>query len=142
MMKSRTVSISIAASPRLVYEFVADPANLPQWAPGFVKSIANVDEEWVAQTTLGELTFHFAPLNTLGVLDHGVTLASGEIFMNPMRVVANGDGSEVLFTVFQQEGATAAEFEKDVETVRADLNTLKAVIERADTEVQSAPLAE
>lgn len=131
MMKSRTISVSIAASPKVVYEFAADPANLPQWAPGFVKSIANVDDEWVAQTTLGKVTFHFAPLNSFGVLDHGVTLPSGESFMNPMRVVSNGTGSELLFTLFQQVTASAAEFERDVQTVLGDLNTLKAIIENA-----------
>ena len=135
MMKSRTVSVSIAASPKIVYEYAADPANLPQWAPGFVKSIANVDDEWVAQTTLGEVSFHFAPLNSFGVLDHGVTLPSGESFMNPMRVVSNGSASELLFTLFQQETATASEFEKDVQTVLGDLNKLKAVIEAGETEV-------
>jgi len=31
------VSVSISASPEQVYEFAANPANLPKWAPGFVK---------------------------------------------------------------------------------------------------------
>lgn len=128
-MRSRTISVSIAASPQQVYEFAGNPANLPKWAPGFVKSIVNRDGTWVAETTMGKVTFNFAQRNSLGVLDHGVTLPSGETFSNPMRVVANGEGSEVLFTLFQQPAMTEAEFERDTQTVLRDLETLKSVIE-------------
>jgi len=129
MMETRTVSVSIRESPQKVYEFAADPANLPKWAPGFVKSIANRDGQWVAQTTMGEVTFAFAERNSFGVLDHGVTLPSGESFSNPMRVVANGEGSEVLFTLFRLPPMTEAEFDQDAKVVLGDLEKLKAVIE-------------
>jgi hypothetical protein len=129
MMTSRTLSVAISASPDRVYEFAADPANLPKWAPGFVKSIADRDGHWVAQTTLGEATFAFAERNSFGVLDHGVTLPSGESFFNPMRVLANGQGSEVLFTVFRHPGMTEEEFDRDARTVLGDLERLKAVVE-------------
>jgi hypothetical protein len=129
MMTSRTISVSISASPEQVYEFAGNPANLPKWAPGFVLSIANRDGQWVAETTIGEVTFNFAQRNPFGVLDHGVTLPSGESFFNPMRVVANGQGSEVLFTLFQRPSMTAAEFDRDTKAVLSDLEKLKAVIE-------------
>jgi len=129
MMETRTVSVSIRESPQKVYEFAADPANLPKWAPGFVKSIDNRDGQWVAQTTMGEVTFAFAERNSFGVLDHGVTLPSGETFSNPMRIVANGQGSEVLFTLFRHAPMTEAEFDRDATVVLGDLEKLKAVIE-------------
>jgi hypothetical protein len=129
MMTTRAVSVSICASLEQVYEFAANPANLPKWAPGFVKSIGNRDGKWVAESTMGEVTFAFAPRNSLGVLDHGVTLPSGESFSNPMRVVANGQGSEVLFTLFRHPPMTEAEFDRDATVVLGDLEKLKAVIE-------------
>jgi Polyketide cyclase / dehydrase and lipid transport len=129
MSETRTVSVRISASPETVYEFAANPANLPKWAPGFVKSIANRGGQWVADTTMGEVTFAFAERNSFGVLDHGVTLPSGESFCNPMRVVANGLGSEVLFTLFRHPPMTEAEFERDATVVLGDLEKLKAVIE-------------
>ena len=129
MTTTRTVSVSISASPEQVYEFAANPANLPKWAPGFVKSIANRDGQWVAETTMGEVAFSFAERNSFGILDHGVTLPSGESFSNPMRVVANGLGSEVMFTLFRHPPMTEAEFDQDATVVLGDLEKLKAVIE-------------
>lgn len=129
MMEARTVSVSISASPEQVYEFAANPANLPKWAPGFVRSIAHRGGQWVAETTMGEVTFNFAARNPLGVLDHGVALPSGASFHNPMRVVPNGEGSEVLFTLFRHPPMTQAEFDRDAQTVLGDLQTLKAAVE-------------
>ena len=129
MALARTVSVSIAAEPQRVYDFASDPANMPLWAPGFVKSMEKRGARWVAATTLGEVAFEFAPRNAFGVLDHRVALPSGESFLNPMRVVANGTGSEVMFTLFRLAPMTDEEFERDARTVLSDLHKLKAVIE-------------
>ena len=37
-MESRHISCVIAASPDLVYDFAADPGNLPKWAAGLAKA--------------------------------------------------------------------------------------------------------
>lgn len=128
MYRAHTVSVAIAVEPRWVYDFASDPANLPVWAPGFVASIEKRGNRWVAQTTLGEVSFRFAPPNTLGVLDHDVDLPTRS-FHNPMRVIPNGKGSEVLFTLLQRPGITDEQFKVDVETVRSDLQTLKSALE-------------
>jgi hypothetical protein len=42
--------------------------------------------------------------NSLGVLDHEVTLASGVTVLNSMRALPNGAGSELVMVVFQSPG--------------------------------------
>ena len=128
MYRAHTVSVGIAVSPKEVYGYASDPSNLPVWAPGFVKSIEKRGRDWIAQTSLGEVTFHFAEANELGVLDHEVDLPSGT-FHNPMRVIPNGAGSEVLFTLLQLPGVSDQQFQQDMDTVRADLNKLRTVLE-------------
>jgi hypothetical protein len=46
-----------------------------------------------------------------------------------MRVVPNGRGCEILFTVLQFPGVTDEQFKADLETVRTDLHNLKQVLE-------------
>ena len=128
MYRAHTVSVGIALDPGTVYAFASDPSNLPVWAPGFVKSIEKQGDTWIAQTTLGQVTVRFAPANDLGVIDHEVDLPSGT-FHNAMRVIPNGLGSEVLFTLIQLPGVSDEQFQRDMDTVRADLNKLRTVLE-------------
>jgi hypothetical protein len=73
--------------------------------------------------------FAFAPRNDLGVLDHYLTLNSGEVIYVPMRVIADESGSEVVFTVRRRPGMTDDEFKADGDAVAADLARLKRVLE-------------
>ncbi|MTB87884.1 SRPBCC family protein [Aeromicrobium sp. zg-629] len=119
----------VAASPQSVYEFAADPANLPLWAGGLAQTEVEVrGDALVAQSPMGEVTVRFVPHNDLGVLDHDVTLPSGTTVTNPLRVLAHPDGAEVLFTVRQIE-LTDEEFERDCQLVEQDLETLRGLLE-------------
>jgi len=131
-MTSETIYIgtTIAKSKDSVYHYVSNPENFPEWL-AFVESISRKSgRTWTAQTSLGEITIDFLSENPLGVVDHTVTLADGSQVYNPLRVIENGDGSEVVFTLFRLPGRTKEEFEQDAGMVRKDLATLKAVLEK------------
>lgn len=106
------------------------PENLPRWAPGLCRSVRRTETGWLVETPTGTVKFRFVAPNDLGVLDHIVTLGCEEI-LNPMRVLANGGGSELLFTLFQRPGMTDAQFAEDRILVERDLNTLKTLLETA-----------
>ncbi|HEV7208098.1 MAG TPA: SRPBCC family protein [Mycobacteriales bacterium] len=129
MFEARTLAVSVRRPPEVVYAYAADPRNLPAWS--FIESVEPAGDRWLARTSAGPVLLRFAAPNTLGVLDHDVELAPGKVLRVPMRVIANGDGSEVLFTLFRQPGTSAAAFEQDARTVGEDLAALKAVLERA-----------
>lgn len=128
-MHSLTVTLYINAPMAIVYAYAANPLNLPRWVPSFCKSVSQVNGKWLVQTADGPVEFAFVPHNTLGVLDHTVTFASGLALTNPMRVIANGAGSEILFTLFQHEGMTDEQFRRDAELVQGDLTALKNLLE-------------
>lgn len=132
-MRSRTVSIEIAVPPATVYRCVRDPEQLPLWAAGICKSVTVIDGVWHVDTgtEIGTLRLDFCADNAFGVLDHAVTLASGHSQRVPMRVIANGAGSELIFTVFQTEGMSDAAFIKDIQAVTRDLKTIKNLLEAA-----------
>ena len=127
--ESRHVSVAIARPPDEVYAFAADPRNLPRWATGLSGAIEEVGGRWFAESPMGRVEVAFAARNAFGVLDHDVTFPTGETFHNPLRVVANGDGSEVVFTVYRREGTTRQAFEADAATVLADLRALASILE-------------
>src|SRR5579883_1799931 len=115
-----------------VYEFAVEPANLPRWAPGLGSAVEQANGRWFVQTPAGRLGLAFAPRNDFGVLDHDVTMPSGEVVYNPMRVIADGDGCEIVFTLRRREGMTDEEFAADAQAVAADLARLKRLMEVGD----------
>jgi hypothetical protein len=72
----------------------------------------------------------FVQRNSLGVMDHAVTLESGATIHNPMRVVPRGEGSEFGFTLMRQPGMSDRQFAKDKAAIEKDLTTLKDLLER------------
>jgi hypothetical protein len=129
LLRSRTLSVSIDCPPARVYAFVRNPENIPRWAGGLGKSVRRSGDAWILETADGPLGFAFVADNDLGVLDHRVTIAPGVDVLNPMRVVANGTGSEVSFTLFQLPGMTAEKFAEDARLVERDLRALKTLLE-------------
>ena len=129
--ESKQISASIDRPAADVYRYASDPANLPEWAPGLGSSVENVDGRWFVETPAGRAGFAFVERNEFGVLDHEVTLPSGDVIYNPMRVVPNGDRCEVVFTLRRLPGMSDEDFGRDAGLVQADLTRLKQVMEAA-----------
>lgn len=117
MYTVKHISQFIHAKPQAVYAFVSQISNLPKWASG------------LSEAALGSIEIAFAPQNEFGVLDHDVTLPTGERFHNPMRVIPNGDGSEITFTLLKLPGVTEEKFNEDISWIQKDLTRLKTLLE-------------
>ncbi|UUZ83972.1 hypothetical protein LJK88_09510 [Paenibacillus sp. P26] len=129
--RSKTLSVAIERRPEEVYEYVLNLAHFPEWATSFCRSIRESEDGWwVIETPDGSMQIKFVERNAHGVLDHYARLESGQEVFNPMRVIANGSGSEMLFTLFQLPGMSDAKFSEDAGMVEQDLLTLKSVLER------------
>lgn len=130
MLESRTVSISINRDWRYVYEAVWRPQDFSRWASGLSKAPLEKDsaEWWMAQGPEGPIRIRFTDHNAFGVMDHHVDRGGGAEVYVPMRIVPNGEGAEVLFTVFRQPGMSDEKFAADVDWVARDLVALKAAI--------------
>ena len=129
MMNSRTITCQINRPPAAVYDFASNPENLPKWVRSFCLSVKKSGDDWLMETPTGWVRIRFLPANDLGVLDHFVTLPDGQSILNPMRVVANGEGGEVTFTLFQLPGMSDEQFAKDAGMVESDLQSLKDVLQ-------------
>lgn len=128
-----TVSVSVADDPERVHAYVTDPQNLPEWAPRLALGVTpphGGGDEWTVETTDGPVGLRFVPANPYGVADHRVRLPGGVEVVNPMRVLPNGDGSEVMFTLFRQPGTSDEAFARDRDAVVADLARLAEILGR------------
>lgn len=120
---------TIDRAPRDVIAFAGDPANLPRWAAGLSTGIRNEDGRWLADSPLGDIEVAFPGPVEAGVLDHDVRLPDGTVVHNPLRVLRNDAGSEVVFTLFRRDEVTDTEFADDAAAIEADLEALRAILE-------------
>lgn len=128
--ESRHLGVRIDRPAAVVYDYVSQPANLPEWAAGLGSSIELVEGRWIAESPLGQVAVAMAEPNPYGVLDHWVTiLDTGERFYNPMRVIADGDGCELVLTLRRQPDVSVADFERDAAAVAADLAAARRLLE-------------
>ncbi len=130
LFEVRNITVSIYRSPGDVYAFVSNGENVPRWATGLGTKIRHVGSEWLAEGPLGNVRVSFAPPNDFGVADHDVVLETGVTVHNPIRVVPNGPGSTVIFTLMRLPRVSEQQFNEDAKTVKRDLTTLKALLEQ------------
>lgn len=127
-MRSRHVSRVIPCAPERVYAFASDPDNLPIWARGLASAEIRRDGDvLVVDSPMGEVRVEIVARNDYGVLDHDVTLPTGAVVTNPMRVVAHPGGCEVIFTVRQLD-LTDHAFDRDCQAVADDLERLQQAV--------------
>jgi hypothetical protein len=132
IMEARVIHASIARPWQDVYAFAADPLTMSRWASGLSDGLRRDGDAWLTSGPLGEARVRFAPPNDFGVIDHLVTMPDGRQVNNAMRVVANGDGAEVMFLLLRQPSMSDADFERDAQWVMKDLRTLKELMEGDD----------
>lgn len=128
-LAAKIIHISIERDWNDVYAFMAKPENMPLWASGLSSGLTQDGEEWVAPGPLGNARVRFAPANAFGVVDHLVALENGVTVHNALRVVPNGDGAEVMFTLLRQADMSDEQFAGDAEWVAKDLAALKSILE-------------
>lgn len=127
---SRTLTVCINRPLREVYEFTAQPENLPRWAAGLATTAPKrAGDGWLIATPEGSITLRFTGPNSFGILDHYVTTAAGEETYIPMRAIAHGSNTEVLFTLFRPPDWTDERFAADAALVKRDLQALRALLE-------------
>jgi hypothetical protein len=125
-VESRTITVRIDRPFDNVYEFLVDPANWNQWAFGLGRNIRRSQDGWMADSD----RVQFTPRNSFGVVDHTVIRPSGQSVYVPMRLIANGSGCELLFTLFREPNMSDARFASDAGFVERDLNGLKRLLEK------------
>lgn len=128
MLESRTISVTINRNWKDVYEAFWRPKDFQKWASGLSKSSLTKDgDTWKAEGPEGSIRIRFTEHNDLGVMDHYVIASKGSEIYVPLRIIQNGDGAEVLLTLFRQQDMSTDKFIADAEWVERDLLTLKAL---------------
>ena len=127
-LRAETRTTSIAAPPDAVFALLADGARLPDWAPAFAPAAEHEDgERWLIGSGDGRFAIRLRADEGARTVD----LLSPE---DPargafLRVLPNGRGAEVLFTLFFGASAEPAAVDAQMATVGEELATVRRLAE-------------
>lgn len=127
-MKSSTEHVTISVDHRRLFEFLADPSNLPKWAVGFCRAIRREGDRWFAQTSQGEVAVRYVTQPDLGVIDFHISPRSETEVTAFSRVLPHDDGAEYVFTQFQAPGMPDDVFQAQVRALKEELVVLRAIM--------------
>jgi uncharacterized protein YndB with AHSA1/START domain len=127
LSRSQSRSISIAAPPAAVVEFLSDPHNLPRWAPAFARSVREQDGRLYVDGGAGEQPVLLSVSPERGTVD--IVSAADPRRGAFTRVLPNGDGSEYQFTLFFSHGADETGVTAQMEVVEQELEAVRRACE-------------
>jgi hypothetical protein len=121
--------VHIDAPPGHIFDFVADPDNLPRWAVGFCRAIRRdptAADRWIVTTAQGEVPVRYVTERSLGVVDFVLAPAPGVEVTAFSRVLPSGAGAEYVFTQLQPAGMSDDVFDAQVHALIEELQLLRA----------------
>lgn len=131
MQTTVTKTVEIGRSVEDAYQFLADPATMPQWAIHNVKAIKRLDDRcWEMETPRGKarLVPHYEKAR--GILDHEFLDAGEGRWQVTARVVPAGpEASVYIITLTQPEAMPDDAFAAGMRLMDDEMNALKRCVE-------------
>jgi hypothetical protein len=128
-MRAVTRSITIDAPTGSVFTYLDDANNLPSWAPAFATTVQPDGDGWIVGQGDVRLGLRIVSDADSGTVDLRVTPPNGRESAVYMRVLPNGDGAELLFTLFFSDSRTDEELARQSAEVEAELVRVRAACE-------------
>ena len=124
MTRSRTITMSVSRKTGDVFDAILN--SPPKMMPDAKQ---NDDGSWSFSTQRGNATLKFMANKTFGILDH-LYVDDESSWEVPMRVVSNGDESEVIITLLKPEVLTDEQFDERMKELGILFENLKKIIEQ------------
>jgi len=128
-MRNATVTTVLDASPRAVFEYMAEIENLPEWATEFARELRRDGEDYKVVNGLGEFYFTIEAEPATGVIDMYAGPTKEAMAMFPTRAVALPDGrTAYTFTMFQGPGMPDELFEAQYASLRREFANIERLL--------------
>jgi hypothetical protein len=125
-MINRTVTAVLDAPKDVVFDYLSQLENLPEWATEFAQELKYVDGKAKVVNGLGEFYFAIDADRRSGVIDMYAGPTEGELALFPTRVVPLGeDRSAYSFTMFKAPGMPDELFESQYESLRREFDNIR-----------------
>ena len=127
LRRSETRTISIRAAPSDVFDLLSDASAFPRWAPAFAPAIRPDGDHWIVERDGSETRIAVRASRVYGTVD--IVRAEEPRSGAFTRVLPNGEGSELLFTLFFPAGTDEEAVVAQMTTVEHELEAVRSLCE-------------
>jgi hypothetical protein len=125
-MINRTVTAVLDARKDVVFDYLSEIENLPEWATDFAQELKYEGEKAKVVNGLGEFFFHIEADRTTGVIDMYAGPSEDQLGLFPTRVVGlPGGKSAYSFTMFKAPGMPDELFESQYESLLREFDNIR-----------------
>ncbi len=124
-------SVNIQASPEKVFDYIANPKNLPKWTGAFKEAD---EKSALLVTPNGVLKIGLATKTNkeLGTIDWHMTMPDGSVGVAYSRVVVNSDGNAIYSFILLAPPAAIEEVEgallQQMVILKKELKNLQTIL--------------
>jgi len=119
--------MAIQAAPDQVHAFLAEPENLPRWAPGFAQAV-RADGDEVIVSSQGQ-DVRMTMVSSLESRTVDMTTGTDRRLGLFVRVLPNGDGSECVVSVAFGDNTPDAVVAAQMTVVAEELTAIRSLTE-------------
>ena len=127
-MRTDTQSVTLEADADSIFQFLADPENLPRWAVAFAHGVRREGDGWVVRTANGDVVVRVEADARLRTVDFHMAPAPGVEAVAYSRVLPNDHGAEYVFTQLQSPSMPDAVFDGQVRALAEELRVLQSLV--------------
>ena len=125
-MINRTVTTVLDAPKDVVFNYLSQVENLPEWATEFAQELKYEDGMTKVVNRLGEFFFTIEADSDTGVIDMYAGPTERELALFPTRVIALGEAkSAYSFTMFKAPETPDELFESQYESLRREFDNIR-----------------
>ena len=127
-MQSETLSAILAAPARVVFNYLSDPNNLPEWATEFCLGLSEENGVYTAQTPMGELIMNVEADSKSGVIDMYASSDGQKGLPLATRALSLSE-EQTLYTVtfIREPGVTDSMFQQQLGSLRKEMDNLRSL---------------
>ena len=126
-MKSHTVTTVLPAPKRVVFAYMSEIENLPEWATEFARELRRDDEGYTVVNNQGEFRFEIRADERTGVIDMLAGPSTEQMAVFPTRAVELAEGlTAYSFTMFQGPDMPEELFEGQYESLQREFANIDA----------------
>ncbi len=122
---AKTLTASLPGTPQDVFAYISNPNNLSAWHSSFCRAVRAENTGYSVESPRGAVPVRFLRDDHTLVLDILAEVSDGIELASAIRLLSNGQGTEMVWTLVKPEGLSDSVFHEQLRWAGSALHNLR-----------------